>query len=194
MHGVLEDTELVDVDLSTTKVSKGVIPMWVQLGLDENNNVPDDQIYWKNIIPKDYKLTDRTGFSKEPLEDPTKGSITPRIQRLVWIIDEENNQNWKGGYYWPQLPKMTKGGVFSEPIDLEQYGAGIITTDLPIEETLFNLTFDVDDIEELQDITSNYNIQYKVDGILDLDENGRVDLVTRDITDTLEKDFDRQAF
>ena len=193
-HGVFKDTEIVDIDVSTTKVHEGVIPLWKQMGLQEENNVPTEQIYWKNIIPKDYKLTDRSGFSQEPLEDPTKGSITPRIPRLVWVIDEENNQTWNGDYYWPQLPKMTRGGVFSEPIDLEQYGAGIITTDTPIDETLFNLTFDADDVEELLDITDNYNIEYRVDGLLDLNENGRVDLVTRDITDTLEKDFNRQAF
>ena len=193
-HGVLKDTELVDVDLSTTKVHKGVIPLWKQIGVQEENNVPDEQIYWKNIIPKNYKLTDRGGFSKEPLEDPTKGSITPRIPRLVWIIDEENDQNWNDGYYWPQLPKMTRGGVFAEPVDLNQYGAGIITSDQPIDETLFNLTFDADDIEELQDITNNYNIEYRVDGLLDLNDDKRVDLITADITDTLEKDFDRQAF
>ena len=194
MHGVLEDTELVDVDLSTTKVSKGVIPMWVQLGLDENNNVPDDQIYWKNIIPKNYKLTDRSGFSREPLEDPTKGSLTPRIQRLVWIIDEEDDQNWNEGYYWPQLPKMTKGGVFSESVDVNQYGDGIISSEKPTSETLLNITFDVGDVDELQDITNNYIIQYKVDGVLDLDDNGRVELLTEDVTDTLELDFNRQAF
>jgi len=193
-HGVFKDTELVDVDLSTTKVHKGVIPLWEQMGLQEENNVPTEQIYWKNIIPKNYKLTDRSGFSREPLEDPTKGSITPRIPRLVWIIDEENDQTWNGDYYWPQLPKMTKGGVFTEPIDLNQYGAGIITSDQPIDETFFNLTFDADGVDELLDITDNYNIEYRTDGLLDLDENGRVDLLSRDISDTLEKDFDRQAF
>ena len=25
----------------------------------------------------------------------------------------------------PNLPKMTKGGMFAEPLDLDQYGAGI---------------------------------------------------------------------
>ena len=194
MHGILQNTELIDVDLSTTKVSKGVLPMWVQLGLDENNNVPDDQNYWQNIIPKEYKLTDRGGFSREPLEDPTKGSLTPRIPRLVWIIDEDNDQNWNGGYYWPQLPKMTKGGVFSESVDVNQYGDGIISSEKPTSKTLLNINFDVGDVDELQDITNNYIIQYKVDGVLDLDENGRVELLTEDVTDTLELDFDRQAF
>ena len=114
--------------------------------------------YWKNIIPKDYKLTDRSGFSQEPLEDPTKGSLTPRIPRLVWVIDEEDDQTWNGGYYWPQLPKMTRGGVFSEPIDLEQYGGknDLITSDKISDyyevysgagESLFHLTFDADDVE-----------------------------------------------
>ena len=65
---------------------------------------------------------------------------------------------------------MTKGGVFAEPVDLEQYGAGIITSDNPIDETLFNLTFDTNEVEEIKDITDNYNIEYRVDGLLDLDE------------------------
>ena len=193
-HGILQDTELVDVDVSTTKVHKGVIPLWEQIGLEEQNNIPTEQIYWKNIIPKNYKLTDRSGFSKEPLEDPTKGSITPRIPRLVWIIDEENDQTWNGDYYWPQLPKMTKGGVFAEPIDLNQYGDGIITNDQPINETFFNLTFDADDVNELLDITDNYNIEYRTDGIIDLGDDNRVELLTNDVTDTLEKDLGRQAF
>jgi len=193
-HGILQDTELVDADVSTTKVHKGVIPLWEQIGLEEQNNIPTEQIYWKNIIPKDYKLTDRSGFSQEPLEDPTKGSLTPRIPRSVWIIDEENDQSWDGNYYWPNLPKMTKGGVFAEPVDLEQYGAGIITSDQPIDETLFNLTFDADDVNELLDITDNYNIEYRTDGIIDLGDNNRVELLTNDVTDTLEKDLGRQAF
>ena len=164
------------------------------MGLEEENNTPNVESYFKNVIPKDYKLTDRSGFSKEPLEDPTKGAITPRIPRLVWIIDEENDQTWNGEYYWPQLPKMTKGGVFVESVNLDQYGAGMITSDQPIDETLFNLTFDADDVEELQDITDNYNIEYRTDGLLDLDDNGRVDLITSDITDNLETDLNRQAF
>ena len=57
-----------------------------------------------------------------------------------------------------------------------------------------NGTFDVDDVEELQDITDNYNIEYRVDGLLDIGDDKRVDLITTDITDTLEKDFDREAF
>jgi len=193
-HGVFKDTEITDIDVSTTKVYEGVIPLWKQMGLEEENNTPNVESYFKNIIPKDYKLTDRSGFSKEPLEDPTKGAITPRIPRLVWVIDEEDEQNWNGDYYWPQLPKMTKGGVFAEPIDLNLYGAGMITSDQPIDETLFNLTFDADDVEELQDITDNYNIEYRTDGLLDLDDNGRVDLITSDITDNLETDLNRQAF
>ena len=101
---------------------------------------------------------------------------------------------WNGNYYWPQLPKMTKGGVFSESVDVNQYGDGIITSEKPTAESLLNITFDIGDVDELQDITNNYIIQYKVDGVLDLDENGRVELLTEDVTDTLELDFNRQAF
>ena len=194
LHGVLKDTEIIDIDIGVTKFHKGVVSMREHLGLGEENNIPNEQIYWKNIIPKDYKLTNRSGFSQEPLEDPSEGSITPRVPRLVWVIDEENDQFWNDGYYWPNLPKMTEGGVFTEPIDLNQYGNGNIVSNDPIDDTLFNLTFDVDDVEELKDITDNYNIEYRVDGLLDLDENNRVELITEDVTDTLEKDFNRQAF
>ena len=194
-HGVLQDTEITDVDISTTKVHKGVIPMWEQLGLirEENNN-PNDIRYWKNIIPKDYKLTDRGGFSQQQLEDPVRGSTTPRIPRLIWIIDEENDQNWNDGYYWPLLPKMTKQGIFTQEIEIDRYGDGNIVSNDPVDQTLLNLVFDADEVEELQDITNNYNIEYRVDGILDLDENNRIDLITEDITDTLEKDTTKQAF
>ena len=43
-------------------------------------------------------------------------------------------------------------------------------------------------------MVDNYIIEYRTDGILDLNENNRVELIVSDITDTLEKDFDRQAF
>ena len=56
------------------------------------------------------------------------------------------------------------------------------------------ITFDADDVEELMDITDNYNIEYRVDGLLDRGDDKRVDILTNDISDTLEKDFDRQAF
>ena len=87
------------------------------------------------------------------------------------------------------MPKITFASV-----DVNQYGDGIISSEKPTSETLLNITFDVGDVDELQDITNNYIIQYKVDGVLDLDDNGRVELLTEDVTDTLELDFNRQAF
>ena len=91
---------------------------------------------------------------------------------------------------------MTMTGVFSGSIDLNKYGDvdAMITSDQPIDDTLFNLTLDADNIEDLQDTTSNYNIEYRTDGIIHLNDNKRIDLLIDDITDTLEKDFNTQAF
>ena len=56
-HDSFKDTGLNDVDIATAKMYKGVKPMWQQLGFDSNNkDKPDSKFYWKNIIPKSYKL------------------------------------------------------------------------------------------------------------------------------------------
>ena len=61
---------------------KGVKPMWEQLGFDSNEfNIPSENQYWGNIIPKDYTVLDRNGVTTQQLEDPMDGSLTPRIPR-----------------------------------------------------------------------------------------------------------------
>ena len=51
----LKDTGLNDFDLATTKMYKGVKPMFEQLGfVNSNFNKPDEQVYWKNIIPTEF--------------------------------------------------------------------------------------------------------------------------------------------
>ena len=88
--------------------------MWEQLGFDSNEfNIPSENQYWGNIIPKDYTVLDRNGVTTQPLEDPMDGSLTPRIQREEYVIDESSDQNWKGGYRWPQLPSVNKFSVLA---------------------------------------------------------------------------------
>ena len=59
---------------------------------------------------------------------------------------------------------------------------------------IFNLNFNVDEVDELQDSTNTTNIRYSTDSLLLLDDNKRVFKDTEDITDTIEKDIRRQAF
>ena len=107
-HGVFEGTETVSADVGCVKVYKGVKSMWEQLGFDNNSfDVPDQSKYWKNIIPNDYTVLDRNGVTTQQLEDPMDGSLTPRIPREEYIIDESSDQNWKDGYRWPQPVSYT---------------------------------------------------------------------------------------
>ena len=56
-HDSFKDTGLNDTDVATTKMHKGVKPMWQQLGFgDESYDNPDVRVYWNNIIPKHYKF------------------------------------------------------------------------------------------------------------------------------------------
>ena len=95
------------------------------------------------------------------------------ILSILWVFSNE-------------LPDYKFLKNYKPPVSSKVYsGAG---------ESLFHLTFDADDVEELQDTTDNYNLEYRVDGILDLNENDRVDILTNDISDTLENDINKQAF
>ena len=56
-HGTFKNTGLTDVDISNTKVFRGVKPMWEQLGFSSDEfDKPDQNFYWKNIIPSDFDL------------------------------------------------------------------------------------------------------------------------------------------
>ena len=68
-HDSFKNTGLNDVDIATTKMYKGVVPMWQQLGFNiESSNLPTSKFYWKNIIPKNYQLKPANifGFSTQP--------------------------------------------------------------------------------------------------------------------------------
>ena len=89
LTNTFKDTGLNNFDLATTKIYKGVKPMWEQLGFqDSGSNIPTDITYWKNIIPKDFTLINLTGIEN--------------INNELVISDEE--QNWEDGYLYPILP------------------------------------------------------------------------------------------
>ena len=61
-------------------------------------------------------------------------------------------------------------------------------------DLLFNLNFNVDDIEDLQDMTDKNSIKFCNDFTLELDDNNRISKGNVDILDTIEKDVEEQAF
>lgn len=198
-HGVFDNTYITDVDFGSTKMFKGVKPMWKQLGFDniEYDN-PSLNGYWKNIIPKDFQLDDKEGIVKQNLPDPERGALTPRIPREEYVFISGSDQEWNNGYYWPVLPLINHVGIFEDDVDTSLYGDESISNATNIVDSdmnlVFNLNFNVDEVSELQDATNINSIRYSTDSLLLLDDNKRVFKDTEDITDTIEKDTRRQAF
>ena len=198
-HGVFDNTYITDVDVATTKMYKGVKPMWEQLGFDNSQyDVPNLNGYWKNIIPKDFELSDKEGIIKQDLPNPQEGALTPRIPREEYVFIQDSNQEWNDGYYWPVLPLINNVGIFQDDVNTNLYGNESndkITNSVDSDMNLiFNLNFNVDEVEELFDFTNTNTIRYSTDSLLLLDDNNRVFKESEDITDTIEKSIDRQAF
>ena len=198
-HSTFKDTGLTDTDITSVRVRTGVKPMWEQLGFENDEfDKPNRNIYWKNIIPKDFDLSEREGITQRDLPDPMKGSLTPRIPRKEFIVDEEATQNWNGGYYWPFLPKFNKYGGFSdeypEGAEAQSYG----DDDSPItslgnndSSVFLNLSITDDDIV---DTTDNHDIKQNVDFTLILNSSNRMVKSMEDFSGTVETDDLKQAF
>ena len=199
-HGTFKNTGLTDVDISNTKVFRGVKPMWEQLGFSSDEfDRPDQNFYWKNIIPKDFDLSNRDGITQRDLPDPMKGSLTPRISRKEFVVDEEATQYWDDGYYWPALPKFNKLGVFSNeyPPGLSEdqtYGsdeASITRLDDSDGRLVLNITFGEDEISE---ISENFSTENVTDFSLKVNSNNRIVKNVEDFSDSVNISQDRQAF
>ena len=100
-HDSFKDTGLNDVDIATTKMYKGVKPMWQQLGFELNSfDIPNTKYYWGNIIPSHYTfqnvngITFKTSFPDDFPEEGygvgvgiLGGSRTPRTSYTEILID-----------------------------------------------------------------------------------------------------------
>ena len=99
-----KDTGLNNFDLATTKIYKGVKLMWEQLGFEsDDSDKPNENIYWKNIIPNDYTLLNKSGITVEDGDDPVSGSRTPRTPYKEVIINQDDEQVWDDNYYYPNF-------------------------------------------------------------------------------------------
>ena len=215
-HGIFENTELYDVDLGCVKMYKGVKSMWEQLGFDNDSfDVPDQNKYWKNIIPKDYNVLDRNGVTIQQLEDPMDGSLTPRISREEYIIDESSEQNWQDGYRWPQLPSVDKfsvlandtgsnGHLVNEPNkiffgskaswDGDDRLAKITLINDSDADLIFNLNFNDVANEEIEDATNNYKVEHRTDFSVVLSPFNRITKGSIYPYDGIDGDLEKQAF
>ena len=208
----LKDSGMNNYDLATTKLYKGVVPMWEQIGFSNSSyDVPSEDIYWKNHIPSDFDYFNLSNVSTEevPTDDEvdngvgvgvTLGSKVKRTSYTKIIIDDSSGsiQQWDDGYLYPILPKIDKFGVFVEEVNTnDNYGS----QDSPITNLqeitgslILNVDFNKTNTDKLEDLTSKNNIKYLKDFEIAFDDNLRLENKTIPIPDYLEKDKTEQAF
>ena len=204
-HDSFKDTGLNDVDIATTKMYKGIKPMWEQLGFEsDDSDIPNQNTYWQNIIPKDFTLANRDGITLESGGDPMKGIKTPRIPYQKYVVDETSSQEWQDGYYYPRIPNINRYGIIDGDTDnlfggkTEWDGDDEIAPITNNVEDDVNLIMDIDmeqdDTDDLFDKVGFFNTKYNQDYTIDLDDNFRIDKKGFEIPDGLEKNENRQPF
>ena len=208
----LKDSGLNNYDLATTKLYKGVVPMWKQLGFSNDSfDIPFEDIYWKNHVPSDFNYFNLSNVSTEEVfvDDEvdvgvgvgvTRGSKVKRTSYTKIIIDDSSGsiQQWDNGYLYPILPKIDKFGVFVEEVNTKSnYGnedASITNSQEITGSLILNVDFNKTNTDKLEDLTSKNNIKYLKDFEVGFDENQRLQNKTTFFPDYLEKDKIKQAF
>ena len=198
-----KDTGLNDFDLATTKMYKGVKPMFEHLGFSDSSfNNPSSEIYWKNHIPSDFNYFNLSGVKTRVVEvdgdvGVSKGARTSRESYREIFIDEDEEQIWDDGYYYPVLPRLNKFGVYDEEVDVNLYGGvnpPITNLDEQDDNLILNLNFDESDTDDILDKTDTMRASYNNDFELKLDEDLRLFNSTDMESDPIEKNNLEQAF
>ena len=198
-----KDTGLNDFDLATTKVYKGVKPMFEHLGfVNSNFDKPDEQIYWKNYIPSDYNYFNLSVVKTRVVETDSDvgvstGAKTTRESYSEIFIDKDVEQVWDNNHYYPVLPPLNKFGVFDEEVDVTLYGGEnppITNLNEDDDNLIFNLDLNQSDTDGIIDKTGITKVDYNQDFELKLDDNLRLFKSTESESDPIETDKSEQAF
>ena len=195
----LKNTGLNNFDLATTRIYKGVKPMWEQLGFEsDDSDIPITASYWNNIIPSEFDFLNKIGIDIQDGEDPMIGSKTPRTPYKEIIIDEDDEQMWDDNYLYPILPTISKFGEFIEDVNIEDsYGksdAPITNLNVVDDNLILDVDFGVNTTDNLIDKTDFSELHYNQDFELSLDDNLRLKTDTFIIPDGIEKDNSEQAY
>ena len=199
----LKDSGLNDFDLATTKMYKGVKPMFEHLGFKSSTfDKPNEQTYWKNHIPSDFNYFNLSGVKTRVIEvdgdvGVSKGAKTSRESYREIFIDENEEQVWDDGYYYPVLPRLNKFGVFDEDVDVTLYGGEnppITNLDEQDENLILNLDFNDSDTDDIIDKSDRMKVKYNNDFELKLNKNLRLFNSTDSESDPIEDDDLEQAF
>ena len=208
LTNTFKDTALNNVDIATTKIYKGVKPMWEQLGFEsDDSDVPNEKIYWKNIIPNDYNffnLKDTLLVKNVGVDDEigvSSGMKTPRQSYDEIVILDNSLQEWENNYLYPILPKLDENGIFENDVNVDtSYGDATMSPITDLNEVDENLILDIEynipfgTTEDIIDKTEINKIEYNQDFQLSLDENLRLKIDTLIIPDGIETEKSEQAF
>ena len=196
LENSLKDTGLNDFDLATTKMYKGVKPMFEQLGfVNSNFNKPDEQVYWKNIIPTEFDYLNLSGIEIRTIETDdvvgvAKGVKLPRQSYNEIFIDEDVEQVWDEGYYYPVLPQLNKFGVYEEEVDVNLYGGEnppITNLEESDDDLILHLDLGNSNTDDIIDKTDFNTIDYNQDFELKLDSDLRLFKSTNNVPDPIER-------
>lgn len=166
------------------------ISMAEMLGFrDEDGGDPSNEVYWKNIIPQDYFIGDRTGLEYD--EDDLISVNASDIDGQIWIGQNEYGND----YYYPVLPKLNVYGEFVEvdgPEDLQGFRRPFgtpgrewnevdealitsLTTNDFNKYLLIDIDFSSEDDGKLQDISGNGNDAFLInDYRIDYEQGTRI--------------------
>ena len=184
------------------------ISMAEMLGFDdEYGGDPKLETYWKNIIPQDYFVGDRTGLEYD--EDDLISVNASDTDGQIWIGQNEYGNN----YYYPVLPKLNVYGDFDEEnlglqgdrlpfgtpdkqwdeVDEEALITSLTTNDFN-KYLLIDIDFSSEDDGLLQDISGNGNDAFLInDYRIDYEQGTRIpekqDSTSKAKIDISEKQF-----
>tara|TARA_A100001011_G_scaffold395310_1_gene489943 strand:- start:7654 stop:8304 length:651 start_codon:yes stop_codon:yes gene_type:complete len=204
LKNTFKDGGLNNFDLATTKVYKGVKPMWEQLGFqNDDSDIPTDNSYWKKIIPSDFTFFNYSNVMVQEVESDSQigvstGAKTPRDSYQEITISEQQEQTWSQNYTYPILPRLNEFGIFEHQVNVSSsYGSedGLITN-LQDEDgdLIFHLDLGNSTTDDIIDKTEINKINYNQDIELSLDKNLRLEVLTTNTPDTIEIDNTEQAF
>ena len=199
----LKDSGLNNFDLGTTKMYRGVKPMFEQLGFTNSNfNKPNEQVYWNNIIPTDFDYFNLSGIEVQQVETDgdvgvTEGAKVSRESYRKIVIDEDVEQIWDNEYYYPVLPKIDAFGQFEDEVNVTLYGGEnppVTNLDETDDDLILHLDLGDSTTDNIIDKTDVNKIDYNQDFEIKLDDDLRLFKSTIDIPDSIEKNSLEQPF
>ena len=203
LRNSLKDSGLNNFDLGTTKMYRGVKPMFEQLGFTNSNfNKPNEQIYWNNIIPTDFDYFNLSGIEVQQVETDgdvgvTEGAKVSRESYRKIVIDEDVEQIWDNEYYYPVLPKIDAFGQFEDEVNVTLYGGEnppVTNLDETDDDLILHLDLGDSTTDNIIDKTDVNKIDYNQDFEIKLDDDLRLFKSTIDIPDSIEKNSLEQPF